>query len=231
MAELVVALDYPEAEQALHMARQLSGRALWMKIGLELFCRQGPDIVSRIRDTGCKVFLDLKFHDIPNTVYGAVRNAARTGADMLTLHCSGGEAMLRAAVQAKQDAQQDGSHGPILLGVTALTSLDDAQAKAVYSHSASEAATHLAQIANGSGLDGIVCSALEVCLMKKSFGRTFVCLTPGIRMEKTDDDQARIATPQAAVRDGSDYLVVGRPITRADSPAKAADEFMAAMSR
>lgn len=230
MAELVVALDFPEAAPALALVKQLDGRVPWMKIGLELFCKAGPSIVRQIKDMGTNVFLDLKFHDIPNTVYGAVCTAAASGADMLTLHCSGGEKMLQAAVRAKQDIATSENSGPILLGVTALTSLDDTEATSVYGSNASQAATNLAKIAMTAGLDGVVCSALEVALMKKSAPPAFVCLTPGIRMGKADDDQARVSTPGNAVRDGSDYLVVGRPITKADDPIQAAEAFLHAMN-
>ena len=231
MAELVVALDFPEAAPALEMARMLRERVSWMKVGLELFCNQGPAIVSQIKDLGCNVFLDLKFHDIPNTVYGAVSSAARTGADMLTLHCSGGESMLRAAVQAKHDAISRGSNSPILLGVTALTSLDDGQAFSVYGRGASQAAANLARIAATAGLDGIVCSALEVAVMKQSMHEAFICLTPGIRMGKAEDDQSRVATPAHAVREGSNFIVVGRPITTASDPICVADQFLLNMSQ
>lgn len=231
MAELVVALDFPRAEQALTMARELRSQVAWVKIGLELFVAAGPGLVAGMKDLGFNVFLDLKFHDIPNTVRGAVRSAAGLGADMLTLHASGGRAMLDAALEARDSS----AHKPLLFCVTVLTSLSSEDTALLGRRDVAGLVRDLARLSGQAGLDGVVCSAQEARLVKEdSIGR-LSCLTPGIRMAEGNaglaarGDQKRVADPAFAVAQGSDYLVVGRPITGASDPAEAARRFLRAM--
>ncbi len=251
MAELVIALDAPKADVALAMAKRVAGyrdfmpenvgaATPWMKVGLELFTGTGPSIVKELKSMGFKVFLDMKFHDIPNTVQGAVRSAVATGADMINIHLQGGERMARAAVQGLKEGaelhREKGCAIPLLFGVTILTST--AQGELIgYDGDISVLAAMLAKGGSEWGLDGVVCSGFEVGAIKAACGGDFKCLTPGIRpairLAKKDgvaDDQRRVMTPQEAVQAGSDYLVVGRPITGADNPAKATAEILLAMS-
>ncbi|WP_353115754.1 orotidine-5'-phosphate decarboxylase [Nitratidesulfovibrio sp.] len=239
MAELVIALDYPAMDAALATARTLRGVAedaggrLWMKVGLELFTASGPEVVARLKDMGFPVFLDLKFHDIPNTVRGAVRSAVATGVDMCNIHLSGGERMCRAAVEGLAEGAAVRGHGvaPILLGVTVLTSVAPGELPGGADPSAE--AARLAVCGRDWGLGGVVCSGHEAHGIKQRCGRDFVCLTPGIRPAAPPshqhgggsggDDQRRVMTPAEAVRAGSDYLVVGRPVTGAAGPNGPAD--------
>jgi len=223
-ATLVVALDFPAASPALHIAEKIRGIAAWVKVGLELFSAEGPHVVHALKDLGFAVFLDLKLHDIPNTVHGAVLAAARLRADMLTLHIVGGERMIRAAVEAADSSQ----HRPLLFGVTVLTSVAPDEFFASKAQSAKalvNAAKKLAGRAQDWGMDGIVCSGHEARTIRLATGLR--CLIPGIRLNPAArDDQRRIVSPAAAVRSGADYLVVGRPITAAPDPARAAQEIL-----
>lgn len=221
MAELVVALDFPDSGQALGLARTLAGTAPWVKVGLELFTAEGPSLVAGLKDLGFRVFLDLKFLDIPNTVRGAVRSAARLGADMVNIHVLGGARMAEAARQGR-DEGATGGKGPILLGVTVLTSMDDADLPLPFPGGAQALALELARRGRAYYLDGVVCSGREAAAVKAACGRDFLCLTPGIRPAGGDDDQRRTVTPAEAVAAGADYLVVGRPVTRAADPRAAA---------
>jgi orotidine-5'-phosphate decarboxylase len=228
--ELIVALDFASREQALAMATTLSGRVRWLKVGLELFCRTGPEIVATLKKLGFKVFLDLKFMDIPNTVRGAVASACRSGADMLTIHLMGGEAMATAALDGTRAAE---NHSPLLIGVSVLTSMtkeDLCFAPAMHGD-LEEAVLTLSDHARKWGLDGIVCSGQEVQRVREQSPHPFAIVTPGIRMgnQNTADDQQRVSTPEAAVAAGSDYLVVGRPITRAGDPVHAAQCYLDAI--
>lgn len=229
VAELIVALDFPQEEEALAVARRLSRDVAWVKIGLELFVAAGPGVVSDMKDLGLKVFLDLKFHDIPNTVRGAVRSAARLGADMLTLHASGGRAMLDAAVEAVQGAPAR----PLLFAVTVLTSMTAEDTALLGRRDVQGLVGDLARSSREAGLDGVVCSALEARAVKDACAGRLACLTPGIRLVNgpgaATGDQKRVADPAFAVAQGSDYLVVGRPITSAPDPAEAARRFLRAM--
>lgn len=218
MSTLVVALDMPETSQALDMARSLKGQELWLKVGLELFTLGGPELVHRCKDMGFKVFLDLKLHDIPNTVQSAVRAIQTLGVDMLTIHTMGGERMARAAVAGLDPAR----HRPLIMGVTVLTSTAQGEVPG-YTGDISELAIQLATSASQWGLSGVVSSGFEVQGIKQRCTQDFLCLTPGIRpADSASDDQRRVMTPAQAVQAGSDFLVVGRPITRAANPARAA---------
>lgn len=215
MPTLVVALDMPEASQALEMSKKLLGTPAWLKVGLELFSLAGPDLVHRLKDQGFSVFLDLKLHDIPNTVQSAVRAAQRIGVDMLTIHTMGGERMARAALAGIDPAYA--TH-PLIMGVTVLTSTAQGELPA-YTGDISELAVNLAEAAHGWGVHGVVSSGFEVANIKTRCADTFLCLTPGIRLaDSTADDQRRIMTPAQAVQAGSNFLVVGRPITRSPDP-------------
>jgi len=223
MAELVVALDFKDAESALSMARSLKGEVLWMKVGLELFTAEGPAVISGLKDMGFKVFLDLKFFDIPNTVQGAVRSAVRLGADMVNIHALGGERMAQAAMAGCAEGAVSGKKPPLVLAVTMLTSMAAGDLPVAGAPEPSEMALDLAGKAKQYGLNGVVCSGLEAENIKSACGSEFICLTPGIRpAASSGDDQRRVVTPAQAVRNGSDFLVVGRPITGAASPKDAA---------
>jgi orotidine-5'-phosphate decarboxylase len=225
---LIVALDFPSGPEALAFVDQLDGACRWFKVGLELFLAAGAAVVETLRERGHSVFLDLKFHDIPNTVGGAVRSAGRLGAELLTVHASGGPAMLEAAAEAASQLADP----PRLLAVTVLTSMDQSQLAAVGNpRGPGEAALLLARMAYGSGITGFVCSPEEAAAMRSAI-QGAVLVTPGIRPAGAEiGDQRRVATPAAALAAGADYLVVGRPITRASNPAEAARAILAEMNR
>ncbi len=228
MSELVVALDYPGADDALAMADRLRGSGVWVKVGLELFTAAGPDLINRLKDRGLPVFLDMKFFDIPNTVRGAVRSGVRHGVDMLNIHIMGGERMARAAVEGLREGALEAGTRPLLLGVTVLTSMAQEDLPEGFGP-LGDTVRQLAVSGHAWGLDGVVCSGHEVAEIKKSCGKSYFCLTPGIRPLAAGDDQRRTMTPGEAVRAGSDFLVVGRPITGAEDPARAAREILEAM--
>ena len=231
MARLIVALDYPEKEPALAMARALQGSGAMVKVGLELYTREGPDVVRALRDLGLPVMLDLKFHDIPNTVKGAVRSACALDAEIVTVHLSGGERMIRAAAEgAAEGAAHYGTHAPMLFGITVLTSLAPGELPGI-SGDLGAFAVSLARSAALWGASGVVCSGHEAAAIKAACP-SLLALTPGIRPAggSTAGDQRRIMTPAQAVAAGSDYLVVGRPITKAADPASAARAILAEMA-
>lgn len=221
-----VPLDTTDLEHALDLAKSLSGHVGGMKVGKEFFTACGPDGVRAVSDCGMPMFLDLKFHDIPNTVAGAVRAALPLNPYMLNVHASGGEAMMRAAAQA---AAQAGEERPLVLGVTVLTSMDEGDLEAVgIGSSMPDQVLRLASLAQYCGLDGVVCSAREVEDLREHLGPDFKLVVPGIRPKwAASDDQKRVVTPAAAIAIGADYLVIGRPITGADDPPAAADKIAA----
>jgi orotidine-5'-phosphate decarboxylase len=224
--KLIVALDVPAAQAALRLAGQLRGHAGVFKVGLELFSAEGPALVSELVALGARVFLDLKLHDIPNTVRGAAREAARRGVAMLTVHASGGRKMMQAALEGVREGAGTGQR-PRVLGVTVLTSLADADLAEVGWNGPAETATRLAMLAHQSALDGVIASTLETACIRQACGAGFAIVTPGIRpAAAARDDQARAATPRAAICAGADFLVVGRPITQAPEPAAAADAIL-----
>jgi orotidine-5'-phosphate decarboxylase len=215
-----VALDTPDLDRALALAREVRPYVGGLKIGLEFYTACGPDGVRKIVQTGLPVFADVKFHDIPNTVAAASRELARLGAAMFNVHASGGERMMRDAAAAARAVD------PLVkvLGVTALTSLDDAVIESVGQRGpASEQVERLARLARQSTLDGVVCSAHEIAMLRGSIGKDFLLVTPGIRPAGADlADQKRVMTPVEARRAGADILVIGRPISAAPDPAAAA---------
>ena len=225
---LIVALDAPDAAAAMRLVDALEGTCQWFKVGLELFTAAGPKVLEPLVDRGHSVFLDLKFHDIPNTVAGAVRSAARLGARMLTLHAGGGPAMLTAAREALAGVENP----PELLAVTVLTSMDEAQGAAVgWSHEPAAQVELLTRMGLGAGMRGFVCSPQEVAKLRALTGPEGVLVTPGIRPAGASvGDQKRVATPAAALRQGASYLVVGRPITQAAEPAEAAEGILREMA-
>ncbi len=226
-AALVVALDLPDAAKALDMAAKLRGIAPWMKVGLELFTAEGPAVVRELKAMDFKVFLDLKFHDIPNTVRGAARSAARLGVDLTTLHHAGGRRMAEAARQGVLDA----GGSTLLFAISVLTSTSLAEAGGLSEQDMAELVACKAKDAKAWGLDGMVCSGHEAAAVKKACGKEFYCLCPGIRLPgAAGDDQRRVMTPQAAVAAGADFLVMGRPVTTAADPARAAREACAAIA-
>jgi len=223
---LIVALDYPDAPAALHLVDMLGESIRWYKVGLELYLATGASVVERLVARGKSVFLDLKLHDIPNTVAGAVRSAAASGASLLTAHASGGPAMIEAAVNAAASL----ANPPKVLAVTVLTSMDESQLRATgVERTTPEQVELLAKMAMSAGADGLVCSPLESQHLRRLHGQRPLLVTPGIRPDQDSslrkaaiDDQRRIASPRAALWSGASYLVVGRPITQATDPKAAA---------
>jgi len=225
ISPLIVALDYANERDALVLADQLDPAACRVKVGKELFTACGPAIVERLQERGFDVFLDLKFHDIPQTVAKACRAAARLGVWMLNVHASGGSTMLRAAREAVNDAA--GTQRTLLVAVTVLTSMNAAALREVgVNSSVQDQVGRLATLAAECALDGIVCSALEAGRLREAMPE-LLRVTPGIRpAQYAEDDQRRIMTPAAALAAGSDFLVVGRPITAAEDPAQALSQIL-----
>jgi orotidine-5'-phosphate decarboxylase len=227
--ELCVALDGSDRDWIVATAASLAPVADWMKVGLEAFVAHGPDIVRELAEGGSRVFLDLKLHDIPATVGRAAANAAACGAGMLTVHAGGGAEMVAAAVRAVANSGADPP--PLVVAVTVLTSLDDAEMVSLgHALTARETVTSWSEMAARCGVDGVVASPLEAAAVRRSTSRELIVVTPGIRPAgHAIDDQRRTATPAEAVALGADVLVVGRPITRAQSPVAAAREIVADM--
>ena len=226
---LVVALDVPTADEAVALARQLQGRVGMLKVGLELFCAQGPAFIREIQRYA-PVFLDLKLHDIPTTVARAMAALLPLDPALIDIHTQGGPAMIEAAAEGVRLHRQRGGRTQ-LLGVTVLTSLDrEALTRLGLAADPGDMALHLARLASECGCDGVVCSAQEAAAVRDACGEAFHRLTPGIRPRGgAVQDQARVVTPAQALRDGSTWLVVGRPITRAADPAAAAAAILAEM--
>jgi orotidine-5'-phosphate decarboxylase len=233
--KLIVALDVPSAEAGLRLAERLRGHAGMFKVGLENFTAEGPVLPRFLVAVGEKVFLDLKLHDIPNTVRAAARQAAQLGVSMFNVHASGGRKMMEAALAGAQEGSTGRPNGsrPLVLAVTVLTSLaGEDLAELGFPGSPEEAVVRLALLARQAGLDGVVASPREVAVLRRALGLGFVIVTPGIRPATADvNDQVRIATPASAIRAGASYLVVGRPITGAADPAAAADAIVAEMEK
>lgn len=226
---VIVALDFPDAEQALAFAAGLDPEQCRLKVGFELFVAAGPALVEALVGRGFAVFLDLKFHDIPNTVAAACRAAAELGVWMINVHAGGGRRMMEAA----REALAGRGERPRLIAVTVLTSMGDEDLAGVgVSRPAGDQAVYLAGLARKAGLDGVVCSAQEAAAMRARLGPDFLLVTPGIRPAGAEaGDQRRIMTPAAAVSAGADYLVIGRPITRAPDPAAVLRDINAELGR
>ena len=224
---LIVALDVKTLDEAVQMVKKLSPVVRIFKVGIGLFTLCGPDAVKAVHDNGSKVFLDLKFHDIPNTVAHAVRSAARLGVYMINIHTLGGtEMMMRAAEAVRESVSK-----PKLLGVTVLTSMDQASIGEVgIEKKIEEEVVTLARLGKDSGLDGVVASPNETALIRKNLGKDFIIVTPGIRPAGAEKgDQKRMMTPADAVRSGADYIVVGRPVIETKDPLEAAKKIIKEM--
>ena len=222
---VIVALDYASAAEALAFAQRLDPQRCRVKVGKELFTVAGPALVEQLVARGFDVFLDLKYHDIPNTVASACKSAAALGVWMINVHASGGRAMMQAAREALAGL----SRPPKLIAVTVLTSLSAEDLREMGQTEAPPVLVErLAKLAAASGMDGVVCSAQEASLLRRVCGPAFCLVTPGIRLaDAAQDDQKRIVTPQVAIADGADYLVIGRPITRAADPLAVLDRINA----
>lgn len=232
---LIVALDVDATDKALSLVQELKGSVTTFKIGSQLFTKAGPQIVRSIHKQGGRVFLDLKFHDIPSTVAKAGIEAARLGVFMFNVHVSGGGTMIQRCMEIVQETcEKESIPRPIIIGVTLLTSICDETLRddLGVSRSIPDQVVHFAKLAKHDGLDGVVASAKELPHIRESCGDDFVIVTPGIRPKGTStDDQTRIATPGWAIEHGANYLVVGRPITEAPDPQKAARDILAEMEQ
>ena len=231
--KLIVALDLPSADAAVRMAEKLHGRVGMFKVGSELFTAEGPVLARYLVASGERVFLDLKFHDIPHTVRAAVREASQLGVSMVDIHASGGRKMMLAALEGAREAaaQRTGASRPLVLAVTVLTSLaaQDLEELGVAGNP-EDSVVRMAQLAERSGLDGVIASPREIAALRRACGPRLVIVTPGIRPAATaSNDQSRVATPESAIKAGADYIVVGRPITAAPDPAAAAEAIVAEM--
>ena len=228
VSPIIVAVDFADVKSAWNFIDRVDPKDCRLKIGKEIFTHAGPDFIKQIMQKGFDVFLDLKFHDIPNTVAKAIAATADLGVWMTNVHASGGSRMMTAAKDALYSYGKD---APILIAVTVLTSMESTDLQEVgINISPLEQATRLAILAKNCGLDGVVCSAKEVQSFKTRLGSDFKLVTPGIRPAGTNpDDQRRIMTPQRAQAAGSDYLVIGRPITQAEDPAKALQTILATL--
>ncbi|MBR5109822.1 MAG: orotidine-5'-phosphate decarboxylase [Clostridia bacterium] len=219
--DVIIALDFPSAQRVYEFLDLFREEKPFVKIGMELFYAEGPDIVRRIKARGHQIFLDLKLHDIPNTVKSAMRVLSKLDVDMVNLHAAGTIDMMRAALEGL--TREDGTR-PMLLAVTQLTSTSEErmQKELLISASMPDTVKHYARNAQAAGLDGVVCSPLEAALVKEACGPDFATVTPGIRFsDSAADDQRRVMTPERARLGGSDYIVVGRPITQAPDPVAA----------
>jgi orotidine-5'-phosphate decarboxylase len=233
---LFIALDFPNPQQALAMAQLLAPLQVSYKIGMQLFYAKGNSILPTLQQSGQPVFVDLKLHDIPNTVAGAVQSLVEQGVDFFNVHTQGGLEMMRAAADsAVKTSERLGVKKPTLLGVTLLTSLGQQdlnhQLKVEQSITVPRYVCHMARQAQDAGLDGVVCSAQEAALLKEVCGDNFLLVTPGIRLSNAKEhDQTRIMSPAAALKNGAHYLVVGRPVTESTDPCQAVSEILAEMA-
>ncbi|GIO30580.1 MULTISPECIES: orotidine-5'-phosphate decarboxylase [Paenibacillus] len=231
---LIVALDYPDADQAAALLRELEGIPCYMKVGMQLYYAAGPDFVRDLKTRGYKVFLDLKMHDIPNTVKGGAESITRLGVDMFNVHAAGGTDMMKAALEGADKAlASDGSlKKPLVIAVTQLTSTgqDMLNDEIGIPGTVRDAVIRYAELTQAAGLDGVVASAQEAGDIARACGAGFITVTPGIRPAGSDQgDQKRVLTPGEAIRGGSSYIVVGRPITAAEKPRTAAEQIIKEM--
>tara|TARA_B110000444_G_scaffold70694_1_gene66432 strand:+ start:571 stop:1254 length:684 start_codon:yes stop_codon:yes gene_type:complete len=214
---VIIPLDL-EYSAAIDMASNFDPSNCRLKIGSQLFTSSGPKIIKELDSKGFEIFLDLKFHDIPNTVYEAVRSAADLGVWMINVHASGGKNMLEASKNALIDFDEP----PLLIAVTLLTSLSENSIQEIGLNNLSEQVLRLAKLSHECELDGVVCASSDTVIIKQEFGKEFITVTPGIRPDQSNlNDQSRVSTPSEAVKNGSDFLVIGRPITESDDPAGA----------
>lgn len=221
---MIVALDFPEVEQARKCVRDLIGIATYLKVGMELYYHAGPEFIHELKEQGFKVFLDLKLHDIPNTVKGAARSITRLGVDMFNVHASGGLKMMEAALEGMEQGRSAGQSRPLLIAVTVLTSMDQRtlNEETNVNSTVEDQVLHLAALTKRAGLDGVVSSPLEVPRIKEVVGDSFITVTPGIRPAGVGEmDQKRVTTPEQAIQLGTDYMVIGRAITQAELPGEA----------
>ena len=233
MTQLIVALDKDSLEEALPLVDAAGDSVQWYKIGSQLFCKEGPAAVKALKERGKKVFLDLKFHDIPNTVANAVANGVAMGADMINVHACGGEEMMTRAVEAGIKNAPSGTN-PLVIAVTVLTSMNEEALKQVLNYDNCTPAghvKHLAKLAKTSGMNGVVCSAHEIEIIRENCGQDFVLVVPGIRPAGAAvGDQKRVMTPGEAAAKGADFIVVGRPVLQAENPAEAAKAIQAELA-
>lgn len=223
--KIIVALDTSEEETLDFLIKELAGSASFVKVGMELYFSSGPAIIKKLKDSGFKIFLDLKMHDIPTTVARTAKALAKLNVDILNLHAAGGAEMMRQAAQNFKEYNNTGK----LLAVTHLTSTSDIVLKNEIKIDLpmDEAILSYAKLSKENGVDGVVCSPLEVQMIKNDLGSHFLCVTPGVRLKENEsDDQVRIKTPREAIELGSDYLVIGRPITKAKSPKLAFNQIL-----
>lgn len=223
---VMVALDVDSREQALELANVLRGSGCWLKVGLELYCHYGQPMLKELQKMEFPIFLDLKLHDIPNTVERTVRVLAETGVDIMNVHCGGGYEMMARAAQAAGEVSVRTGRDIKVIGVTVLTSMDEAQLHQEIGvmRTLPEQVVSLARLAKQAGLAGVVSSAQEVISLRREFGSEFLLVTPGIRpASAARQDQVRVCTPREAIEAGSSFLVVGRPVTQAENPRKALD--------
>src|SRR5699024_9510035 len=219
----IIALDFPNAEEAFQFLQPFKGDA-FVIVGMQLYYQEGPSIVKRLKEQGYDVFLDLKLHDIPNTVKSAMEVLAKHGADLVNVHAAGGTEMMAAALEGLENGTPEGQQRPSIIAVTQLTSTDESQMQReqLIQDSLENSVVHYAKLAQKSGLDGVVCSVHEAGLIAEACGEQFLKVTPGIRLaDSATDDQKRIATPHFARQNGSTHIVVGRAITKAAQPVKA----------
>jgi len=231
---LIVALDYPDATQASALVEQLQGIPCYLKVGMQLFYAAGPDFVRDLKDRGYSIFLDLKMHDIPNTVKGGAESITRLGVDMFNVHAAGGTQMMQAAYEGMNNALASDTSlsKPIIIAVTQLTSTSQSvlNEQIGVQGNIEDAVVRYAKLAASAGLDGVVASAQEVPSIGEACGRDFITVTPGIRPAGSHiGDQSRVLTPGEAIRQGSHYIVVGRPITAASNPREAAEQIIEEM--
>lgn len=228
---LIIALDFANRNEVEHFLKPFSGKQLFVKVGMELFYQEGPSILHLLKDSGHDIFLDLKLHDIPNTVKSAMKGLARLECDLVNVHAAGGKEMMMAALEGLETGTPAGRKRPACIAVTQLTSTSEEQMakEQLISVSLKESVLHYATLAQEAGLDGVVCSAWEAVSIREKLGQDFYMVTPGIRMESDQTaDQKRVATPEFARNAGVTSIVVGRSITRAADPLKSYEQWMEA---
>lgn len=228
---LIIALDFANRKEVEQFLQPFTGKQLFVKVGMELYYQEGPEIIRYLKANGHRIFLDLKLHDIPNTVKSAMKGLARLECDLVNVHAAGGKEMMRAAVEGLEEGTAQGRKRPAIIAVTQLTSTSEEQMKTdqLISVSLEQSVLHYASLAKEAGLDGVVCSAWEALPIREKLGNKFYTVTPGIRMvEDSTGDQKRVATPEFARNAGVTSIVVGRSITRSNDPLKSYEKWMEA---